>query len=76
LTANSISVNKEKVTEVILLSKDLINHQFVLLQSGKKNYFVVSRLILTWFDCKIRLTDKQNKRINFIMNHQITTSNI
>ena len=42
LTANSISVNKEKVTEVFVLStKDLINSQFVLLQSGKKNYFVI-----------------------------------
>ena len=42
LTANSISVNKEKVAEeFVLLSKDLINNQFVLLQSGKKNYFVV-----------------------------------
>ena len=42
LTANSISVNKEKVTEDFVLStKDLINNQFVLLQSGKKNYFVV-----------------------------------
>jgi tyrosyl-tRNA synthetase len=42
LTANSISVNKEKVTEEFVLSaKDLINNQFVLLQSGKKNYFVV-----------------------------------
>jgi tyrosyl-tRNA synthetase len=42
LTANSISVNKEKVTEEFALStKDLINNQFVLLQSGKKNYFVL-----------------------------------
>ncbi|WP_426062853.1 tyrosine--tRNA ligase [Flavobacterium sp. DSP2-3-1] len=42
LAANSISVNKEKVAEeFVLLSKDLINNQFVLLQSGKKNYFVV-----------------------------------
>ena len=42
LTANSISVNKEKVAEdFVLSSKDLINNQFVLLQSGKKNYFVV-----------------------------------
>lgn len=42
LTANSISVNKEKVTEgFVLSSKDLINNQFVLLQSGKKNYFVL-----------------------------------
>jgi tyrosyl-tRNA synthetase len=42
LTANSISVNKEKVAEDFVLStKDLINNQFVLLQSGKINYFVV-----------------------------------
>lgn len=42
LTANSISINKEKVTEEFVLSpKDLINNQFVLLQSGKKNYFVI-----------------------------------
>ena len=42
LTENSISVNKEKVTEgLILTTKDLINNQFVLLQRGKKNYFVI-----------------------------------
>lgn len=42
LTANSIAVNKEKVIEEFVLStKDLINNQFVLLQSGKKNYFVI-----------------------------------
>ena len=42
LAANSISVNKEKVTETFVVSaKDLINNQFVLLQSGKKNYFVI-----------------------------------
>ncbi|MFV8365302.1 tyrosine--tRNA ligase [Flavobacterium sp. XS1P27] len=42
LNANSISVNREKVAEDFVLSnKDLINNQFVLLQSGKKNYFVV-----------------------------------
>ena len=42
LTENSIAVNKEKVTEEFVLnSKDLINNQFVLLQRGKKNYFVI-----------------------------------
>jgi tyrosyl-tRNA synthetase len=42
LTANSISINREKITEDFVLSnKDLINNQFVLLQSGKKNYFVI-----------------------------------
>jgi tyrosyl-tRNA synthetase len=42
LAENSIAVNKEKVSEEFLLtSKDLINNQFVLLQRGKKNYFVL-----------------------------------
>ena len=42
LSANSISVNKEKVTEeFVLTNANLINNQFVLLQSGKKNYFVI-----------------------------------
>lgn len=42
LAENSISVNKEKVTEEFQLgAKDLINNQFILLQRGKKNYFVI-----------------------------------
>lgn len=42
LGENSISVNKEKVAEEFqLTTKDLINNQFVLLQRGKKNYFVI-----------------------------------
>ena len=42
LSANSISVNKTKVAEEFTLTtNDLINNQFVLLQSGKKNYFVI-----------------------------------
>ncbi len=42
LKENSISVNKEKVTDSFSVSdKDLINNQFVLLQRGKKNYFVI-----------------------------------
>ena len=42
LVANSISVNKMKVAEGFSLTiNDLINNQFVLLQSGKKNYFVL-----------------------------------
>ena len=42
LSANSISVNKQKITdEFILNSSHVINNQFVLLQSGKKNYFLV-----------------------------------
>ncbi len=43
LTANAISVNKSKITEeYVLTENDLINNRFVLLQSGKKNYFVVN----------------------------------
>lgn len=42
LKENSISVNKEKVKEGYSLGiDDLINDQFVLLQRGKKNYFVI-----------------------------------
>lgn len=42
LKENSISVNKEKVTEEFVIKKqDLINSRFVLLQRGKKNYFVL-----------------------------------
>ena len=43
LAENSISVNREKVTEDFKLGKShLINDRFVLLQRGKKNYFVLS----------------------------------
>lgn len=42
LKENSISVNKEKVQENFTVSEsDLINGQFVLLQRGKKNYFII-----------------------------------
>ena len=42
LKQNSISVNKEKVKEnYIITPDDLINNKFVLLQRGKKNYFVL-----------------------------------
>ena len=42
LKENSISVNKEKVSEGYkITTSDLINNKFVLLQRGKKNYFVL-----------------------------------
>ncbi|MFT4660732.1 MAG: tyrosyl-tRNA synthetase [Patiriisocius sp.] len=42
LKENSISVNKEKVTEEkVLGSADLINDKYVLLQRGKKNYYLL-----------------------------------
>ncbi|SEP95456.1 tyrosyl-tRNA synthetase [Hyunsoonleella jejuensis] len=43
LKENSISVNKEKVKEDYKITgADLINNKFVLLQRGKKNYFVIT----------------------------------
>lgn len=42
LKQNSISVNKQKVKEDYqITTSDLINDKFVLLQRGKKNYFVL-----------------------------------
>lgn len=42
LTSNAVSVNKEKVSEAFLVQeKDLIDGQFLLLQKGKKNYFII-----------------------------------
>ncbi|MEX0312624.1 MAG: tyrosine--tRNA ligase [Allomuricauda sp.] len=42
LKQNSISVNKQKVKEDYKITEtDLINNKFVLLQRGKKNYFVL-----------------------------------
>ena len=42
LKQNSISVNKEKVGEdFTITAKDLINGQYVLLQRGKKNYYIL-----------------------------------
>lgn len=42
LKENSISVNKEKVKDGFLISNnDLIAEKFVLLQRGKKNYFLL-----------------------------------
>lgn len=42
LKENSISINKEKVTEDFAPSEaDLINGKYILLQRGKKNYFLL-----------------------------------
>jgi len=42
LKQNSIAVNKEKINEAYRITqKDLINDKYVLLQRGKKNYFVL-----------------------------------
>lgn len=45
LKENSISVNKEKVSEDYQIGeKDLIDGKFILLQRGKKNYFIVKKV--------------------------------
>ena len=42
LKANAISVNKDKVNEEFLITEDiLLNEKYVLLQKGKKNYFLL-----------------------------------
>ena len=42
LKENSISVNKDKIEEdSILTAKELINGKYILIQKGKKNYFLV-----------------------------------
>jgi len=45
LKENSISVNKEKVGEDYQIGeKDLVDEKFILLQRGKKNYFIVKKV--------------------------------
>ena len=42
LKENSISVNKEKVgEEKMIQTDDLLNDRYVLLQKGKKNYYLI-----------------------------------
>jgi tyrosyl-tRNA synthetase len=43
LKENSISVNKAKVQETYnVTGQDLINERYVLLQRGKKTYFILN----------------------------------
>ncbi|MDP2722414.1 MAG: tyrosine--tRNA ligase [Bacteroidales bacterium] len=42
LKENGVSINKDKITENYTLSgSDLLNNQYILVQKGKKNYFLV-----------------------------------
>lgn len=42
LKENSISINKDKVDESkILTNNDLLNQNYILIQKGKKNYFII-----------------------------------
>ena len=44
LKGNAISINKEKVQdqELVVTPEYLIDGKFILLQSGKKNYFLIT----------------------------------
>lgn len=45
LKGNSISINKEKVTDTFIVKQsDLIDGKFLLLQKGKKNYFIIKAI--------------------------------
>jgi tyrosyl-tRNA synthetase len=42
LKDNGVSINKEKVKDAYEVSKeDLLNEKYILVQKGKKNYFLV-----------------------------------
>ena len=42
LKENAISINKEKVNEDFVSSADcLLNNQYILVQKGKKTYFII-----------------------------------
>ncbi|NSW46092.1 MAG: tyrosine--tRNA ligase [Bacteroidales bacterium] len=42
IAAGGLSINKEKVnTEITLSEKNLLNHKFILIQKGKKNYYII-----------------------------------
>ena len=43
LKDNGVSVNKQKVSEAAILNKDmLLNNKYVIVQKGKKNYYLIS----------------------------------
>ena len=43
LKENSLSINKEKVKEdFVTSSNDLLNEKYILVQKGKKNYFIIA----------------------------------
>lgn len=45
LKENAVSLNKEKVGEAFIVSeKNLLNEKYILVQKGKKNYYIVKTL--------------------------------
>jgi tyrosyl-tRNA synthetase len=42
INSNAVSVNKEKITGDLKLSEtNLINKKYILIQKGKKNYYLI-----------------------------------
>jgi tyrosyl-tRNA synthetase len=42
LKDNGVSVNKEKVSEATMITSDmLLNQKYLIVQKGKKNYYLV-----------------------------------
>ena len=40
---HAVSINKDKITEDVQLSEnDLLNGKYILVQKGKKNYFLIT----------------------------------
>ena len=45
ITSNAVSINKEKISlEFQTSSENLINKKYLLVQKGKKNYFIIKIL--------------------------------
>ena len=43
IQSNAVSLNKEKIgTELLLSEIDLISNKYLLVQKGKKNYFLIT----------------------------------
>jgi len=43
INSNAVAINKEKITESYILSEDsLLNGKYILIQKGKKNYFLIT----------------------------------
>ena len=42
ISSNAVSINKEKASEDFKISKDLLlSGKYILVQKGKKNYFLI-----------------------------------
>lgn len=69
LKSNAISLNKEKVTdqELIVNAEYLIDDKFILLQSGKKNYFLLNGQIIKRPKGRFFILNRKNSVILWLM---------